>query len=978
MFLKRIELQGFKSFADKTVITFDSDVIGIVGPNGCGKSNINDAIRWVLGEQSVKSLRGTSMSDVIFSGSDTRKAVNMAEVTLVFDNTLHFLHVDYEEVEITRRLHRSTGEGEYFLNRTPCRLKDIQNLIMDTGLGRDSLSIISQGTISSFAESKPEERRGLFEEAAGVAKYKKRKIESLGKLNRTQENLDRLEDIIMELERQVAPLKRQAKKAETYIEKKQELEAIEISVLVDEIEHLNEQIEEGKKKAFDLQSKKALHETTIAVSESKNLELKQEMSVLDREVNQLQDEFMKIMSEIQALDARKTEIDEKRKYAMASANAEIRAKELKVMIEEAQYEFNDRSSRLNELNVDLKLNQDKTEKLSNDANQCSIMLNEQSSYLNNLINRRSVLENLVKQPFNHQQGVKAILEVKDSLNGVLGVVSQILKPHDDYENAVSNAIGGALYHIVTEDEMSARHAITYLKKNASGRATFLPITVLKPRSIFKEHEIIAKNSVGYLGTASEFVDCEDTFTVVRDSLMGNVLVCDNLINANELARTLKYNYKIVTLDGDVVHKGGSMSGGKVKDSYSPMSLQKELDQIHDKIDKQQVKVNKLRDDRSSLASRSEALQAAVMQLRIDIAQLQPVVDAKKAKVDRLKAEYEELRPGEFNDEEAVSEDNLVAQLSNAYSKRDAITSQLKIKRDRRSKAGSEVERNDVSIRNLRRECNALLADEREYELNSVKAETMLDNALNRLSSSYEMTFEYAQTQKLDTDIEEARKRVQILRQEINALGNVNLDAPAQYEEVSGRFEFLTKQKADLIAAKDKILEAIDEMDQVMIKQFKEMFDKINAELNDVFRTLFGGGRASLVLVDPNDILNTGIDIDVQPPGKNVQNIKLFSGGEKSLIAICVLFAILKARTMPLCIFDEVEAALDQANVERFAKYISHFRGESQFIVVTHRPGTMAQCDALYGVTMKQNGVSSLLKVQLQEAMQYVDKKEVSA
>lgn len=978
MFLKRIELQGFKSFADKTVITFDSDVIGIVGPNGCGKSNINDAIRWVLGEQSVKSLRGTSMSDVIFSGSDTRKAVNMAEVTLVFDNTLHFLHVDYEEVEITRRLHRATGEGEYFLNRTPCRLKDIQNLIMDTGLGRDSLSIISQGTISSFAESKPEDRRGLFEEAAGVAKYKKRKIESLGKLNRTQENLDRLEDIIMELERQVAPLKRQAKKAETYIEKKQELEAIEISVLVDEIEHLNEQIEEGKKKAFDLQSKKALHETTIAVSESKNLELKQEMSVLDREVNQLQDEFMKIMSEIQTLDARKTEIDEKRKYAMASANAEIRAKELKVMIEEAQYEFNDRSSRLNELNVDLKLNQEKAEKLSNDASQCSVMLNEQSSYLNNLINRRSVLENLVKQPYNHQQGVKAILEVKDSLNGVLGVVSQILKPHDNYENAVSNAIGGALYHIVTEDEMSARHAITYLKKNASGRATFLPITVLKPRSIYKEHEIIAQNSVGYLGTANEFVDCEETFIVVRDSLMGNVLVCDNLINANELARTLKYNYKIVTLDGDVVHKGGSMSGGKVRDSYSPMSLQKELDQIHDKIDKQQVKVNKLRDDRSLLASRSEALQAAVMQLRIDIAQLQPVVDAKKAKVDRLKAEYEELRPGEFDDDEAVSEDNLVAQLSSAYSKRDAITSQLKIKRDRRSKAGSEVERNDVSIRNLRRECNALLADEREYELSSVKAETMLDNALNRLSSSYEMTFEYAQTQKLDTDIEEARKRVQLLRQEISALGNVNLDAPAQYEEVSGRFEFLTKQKADLIAAKDKILEAIDEMDQVMIKQFKEMFDKINAELNDVFRTLFGGGRASLVLVDPNDILNTGIDIDVQPPGKNVQNIKLFSGGEKSLIAICVLFAILKARTMPLCIFDEVEAALDQANVERFAKYISHFRGESQFIVVTHRPGTMAQCDALYGVTMKQNGVSSLLKVQLQEAMQYVDKKEVSA
>ena len=978
MFLKRIELQGFKSFADKTTITFDTDVIGIVGPNGCGKSNINDAIRWVLGEQSVKSLRGNSMSDVIFSGSDSRRAVNMAEVTLVFDNTQHFLHVDYEEVEITRRLHRASGEGEYFLNRTPCRLKDIQNLIMDTGLGRDSLSIISQGTISSFAESKPEDRRGLFEEAAGVAKYKKRKIESLSKLNRTQENLDRLEDIIAELERQVAPLKRQAKKAETYLEKKKELEVIEISVLVDEIERLNEQIEEGKKKAFDLQSKKALHDTTIAVSESKNLELKQEISILDREINQLQEEFMKIVNEIQSLDARKIEIDEKRKYAMANANAEIRAKELKTMIEEAQYEFNDRSSRLNELNVDLKLNQEKAEQLSNDTAQCNVMLNEQSSYLNSLLNRRSVLENLVKQPFNHQQGVKAILEVKSSLNGVLGVVSQILKPHDNYENAISNAIGGALYHIVTEDELSARHAITYLKKNASGRATFLPLTVLKPRGIFKEHEIVAKSSVGYLGTANEFVDCDETFNAVKDSLMGNVLVCDNLINANELARTLKYNYKIVTLDGDVVHKGGSMSGGKVRDSYSPMSLQKELDQIHEKIDKQQLKVVKLREDSSSLASRNEALQASLMQLRIDIAQLQPVVDAKKAKVDRLKAEYEELKPGEFHDDEAVSEDNLVAQLSNAYSSRDAITSQLKMKRERRLKAGSEVERNDVSIRNLRRECNALLADEHECEKSILKAETMLENALNRLSGDYEMTFEYAQTQKMETDIEEARKRVQVLRSEINALGNVNLDAPAQYEEVSGRFEFLTKQKADLLSAKDKILEAIDEMDQVMIKQFKEMFDKINAELNDVFRTLFGGGRASLILVDPNDILNTGIDIDVQPPGKNVQNIKLFSGGEKSLIAICVLFAILKARTMPLCIFDEVEAALDQANVERFAKYISHFRGGSQFIVVTHRPGTMAQCDALYGVTMKQNGVSSLLKVQLHEAIQYVDRKEVNA
>lgn len=978
MFLKRIEIQGFKSFADKTIITFESDVIGIVGPNGCGKSNINDAIRWVLGEQSVKSLRGSSMSDVIFSGSDTRKAVNMAEVTLVFDNSRHFFHVDYEEVEITRRLHRSTQEGEYLMNKTPCRLKDIQNLIMDTGLGRDSLSIISQGTISGFAEAKPEDRRALFEEAAGVAKYKKRKVESLSKLNRMQENLDRVEDIIVELERQVAPLKRQAKKAEVYLEKKEELEKIEISVLVDEIENLNFKIEDCRKRAFEVESKKVMHETTIAVQENKNNELKQEMSAIDREVNQLQESFMKVMNEIQGLDARKTEIDEKRKYALAFANAEERSKELRSMIDEANYEFHDRKKRHSELETDLKLNQQKVESLSSEYQLQSSKCNEQIGYLNNLKNRRSVLENLVRQPFNHQQGVKAIIDAKDSIHGVVGAVSQILKPHDSYEIAITNAIGGALYHIVCEDETAARHAITYLKKNESGRATFLPLTVLKERGIFKEHEIIAKSMVGYLGCANEFVDCEENFAIVKNSLLGNVILCDNLINANELARALKYNYKIITLDGDVVHKGGSMSGGKVKDTYSPLTLQKELEQIIVKIEKQEVFVNQLKDDVINLESKREMTSSQVVQLRIDMATLQPVVDAKKAKVDRLRAEFEELNPNQILEDETMNEDTLVVQLSSAYSKRDAITSEIKMKRERRMSAGSESERIDSQIRNLRRECNALLASERECELERVKDETKLENAMNRLSGSYEMTFEFALGLKLDTDMEEARKRVVELRQEIAGLGNVNLDAPKEYEEVSGRFEFLTKQKADLLLARDKILEAIDEMDGVMVKQFKEMFDKINAELNDVFRTLFGGGRAALILVDPNDILNTGIDIDVQPPGKNIQNIKLFSGGEKSLIAICVLFAILKARTMPLCIFDEVEAALDQANVERFAKYISHFRGESQFIVVTHRPGTMAQCDALYGVTMKQNGVSTLLKVQLQEALSIIDKKEVVA
>lgn len=976
MFLKRIDLQGFKSFADKSIITFDSDVIGIVGPNGCGKSNINDAIRWVLGEQSVKSLRGTSMSDVIFNGSTERKPVNMAEVTLVFDNSRHIMNVDFEEVEVTRRLHRQSGEGEYFINKTPCRLKDIVNLVMDTGLGRDSLSIISQGNISAFADAKPEERRALFEEAAGVAKYKKRKNESLGKLNRTQENLSRLEDIIMELERQVNPLKRQAKKANIYIEKKSELEKIEVSVLVDEIEKLHTQMEELKKKSFDLDTQKAMHETTISVEDNQNSELRNEMYQLDREITKLQETFTKLSEDARMLETRKIEMDEKRKYALEFASNAEKAKELKAMMEEAHYEYEDRSRRLQDLETDMALRKEEMTKCDNDISYCLQENQQANAILNRLQNRKDVLENLARQPFNHQQAVKAVLDA--NLNGILGVVSQLFKPQMNYETAISNSLAGAMYHIVTKDEASARHAISFLKKNQSGRATFLPLTVMKPRYMNKEHRMLAENCEGFLGIASEFVENEERFNTLRDALFGNVIVVDQLVNANEIAKVLRYGYKIVTLEGDIVNKGGSMTGGRTRNQATPLTIQKELNQVLQSLDGQSMKVDGLKNQLTALQSKKERLRTDFVQMQISSAQLDPIVKAKWAKYDRLKADYEQIAPQEDLADSALMEDDIVVKLSAVHSKIDDITSQMKSKRERRLKAGNEVERKDGQIRQLRRELNVLQNEMREVEVAQAKAETRLETSMERMSSTYEMTFEYAQSMKLDTDMEEARRRVVVLRQEIAALGNVNLDAPKEYEEVSERFTFLSKQREDLLAAKDKILTAIDEMDEIMIKQFKEMFDKINAQLNDVFRALFGGGKARLFMVDPQDVLNTGIDIDVQPPGKTVQNIRLFSGGEKSLIAICVLFSILKARTMPLCIFDEVEAALDQANVERFAKYIGQFRGESQFIVVTHRPGTMAQCDALYGVTMQQNGVSQLLKVKLQDAIHMIDKEEVSA
>lgn len=976
MFLKRIELQGFKSFADKSVINFEDGVTGIVGPNGCGKSNINDAIRWVLGEQSAKSLRGNNMSDVIFNGSTQRKPLNMAQVTLVFDNTKRLLPIEYDEVEITRRLHRQNNEGEYFINKTPCRLKDIVNLVMDSGLGRDSLSIISQGNISAFADSKPEERRALFEEAAGVAKYKKRKNESLTKLNRTQENLDRVEDIVSELARQVNPLKRQAEKANLYLEKKEQLCQVEVSVLVDDINKSNQLIQDYKQKIFDIDSKKVVCETTIGVEESQSQELKNEMYGLDREISSLQEAYTKTSEQVHVLESQKIELDEKRKYAMASENLEVKKKELKAFMEEASYEYDNRKKRLDDLKTNMSLLNQQVSSL--EESERSVRVDYQSSleYIHKLEKREEVLKNMMRAPMAHQQAVNAVLEAK--IDGILGVVSQIFKPALSYEQAISSSLGGAMYNLVSIDEKSARHAINFLKKNRSGRATFLPLNVMKEHHVQNEHLLVASNIEGYLGVASDFVTYDNKYQSLSYHLFGNVLLCDNLLHANELAKVLKYQYKVVTLEGDVVNRGGSMSGGHSKNQTTPLTIQSELNQLLAKLEGERLRNQNLYTQLHSLTSKKDNLRSSMVQAQIDMATLEPIVQTKWAKYERYKAEYDSIDVDITTSDDGVANDDLVVLLSQGQEQMDKISSDIKVKRQRRFEVANEAEKKDSNIRLLRRECNDYQNDIRDLELTQVKEEARLESTLERLRTTYEMTLDYAQSQVIEIDIEKAREDVLRLRKEISALGNVNLDAPKEYEEVNTRYEFLLKQKNDLESAKDKILTAIDEMDELMNKQFSEMFDKINHELNDVFRSLFGGGKARLFMVDPNDVLNTGIDIDVQPPGKTVQNIRLFSGGEKSLIAICVLFSILKARVIPLCIFDEVEAALDQANVERFAKYLAKFRDDSQFIVVTHRPGTMEQCDSLYGVTMQQNGVSSLLRVKLQDALHLVDQEEVNS
>lgn len=975
MFLKRIELQGFKSFADKTVIQFDQDITGIVGPNGCGKSNVNDAIRWVLGEQSVKSLRsGTNMSDIIFSGSEYRKPVNMARVTLVFDNSTRVFDSDFDEIEITRQILRANNEASYFINKTPCRLKDINDLVMDTGLGKDSLSIITQGNISSFADAKPEDRRSLFEEAAGVAKYKKRKKVSLSKLEQTKENLDRLQDILDELERQIGPLEKQAKKAEKYISLREKLSKIEISVLVEDIDQYNEKINQINKELFDIQAMHTSENAELLKQETRLESIRKEMYALDKQINELQGKYTKAMEENYQLERRKIEQDEKRKYMLKVADKKARQKEIQAMLEEARFEYQDRHQRLMQTQQDLNNRRNIVNDLKTKISKARYESDQANNILTQLQNRRQVLENMMKQPFAHQQGVRSVMQAKNSLSGVYGVVSELLIAHADKALAVNAALGGSIYQIITKNEADARNAISFLKRNRSGRATFLPLSVCHPRKMNEQVITIASTSPGFLGFASECVDCKEIFDPVKERLLGNVIVVDTLQNASETAKRLRYAYKIVTLDGDIVHTGGSMTGGVTKNQSTPVTMRQELDTINSKIEGQKIKANSCLNETDILTQKLQKEKDAIVTLQIELAKLENIYATKKAKYDSILAEYQELGV-DIEENAELAQDDLVVQMSKMHAVLDSLSLEIQSLRQSRFDKGNDAEQLENQIRLVRREMNSKQSQIHNYEMEIVKVKTQLENALNRLSTDYEMTYEYALTKKEDVEIESAKEEVIQLRQAISRLGNVNLDAPNEYKEVKERFDFMTSQKEDLEKASQQILAAIDEMDQTMISQFTDMFNKINAELDGVFKAMFGGGRASLSMVDPDDVLNTGIDIDVQPPGKMVKNIQTFSGGEKALIAISVLFAILKARTMPLCIFDEVEAALDQANVERFARYLSHYRGQSQFIAVTHRPGTMEQCDTLYGVTMQKDGVSKVLKVQLKDAVHIAKEEE---
>ncbi|WP_216828017.1 chromosome segregation protein SMC [Alkalihalobacterium elongatum] len=1187
MFLKRFEVMGFKSFADRMTVEFDSGVTAVVGPNGSGKSNISDGIRWVLGEQSAKSLRGSKMEDIIFAGSDTRKPLNFAEITLVLDNQDQHLAIDYTEVSVTRRVYRS-GESEYQLNKQTCRLKDIVDLFMDSGLGKEAFSIIGQGKVEEILSSKAEDRRVIFEEAAGVLKYKNRKQKAEKKLWETQENLNRVEDILHELEGQIEPLRIQSSIAKDYLEKKHELKEVEVALMVYEITDLHEKWTNAQEHLRMLEHRRDELSHKIKEKEGTSERLQLELRKLDTTLNELQDELLQASEALEKSEGQKEVIKERKKNfhynrdqliktindikerkqlleknlanenellrrlerefqtktsellerqerlalaqedlegeldrlksdyieivnEQASIRNEIRYLEeqvastktkKKILIDDneqllqlrkqvldrkKEYEqlVNSRQKELHEKVDQFRASETKIEKLNKEYDKRQAQLYEAFRLIQQVKSRKDVIEEMQADFSGFFQGVKEILKARGkNLKGIVGAIAELINVPKQYETAIEIALGGATQHVVVETEGAARQAINFLKKNGFGRATFLPLPVIKGRGIRTDvvHQI--NNHKSFVGMASQLIRYDQRYDQVIGNLLGHVIIANNLEGANDLARKIGYSYRIVTLDGDVVNPGGSMTGGAIKQKSTPLlGRQRELEDLSEKLNGMEEKTTKLEtyvkelkqqlqqneanlqqqrevgevarelerearnllreveleeksvNDRLALFDREqemltkdeetaerrlealsiefqqstattallesqvkeieakqklqktskETMQDELTDLKVNMAKEEERLANQRDKVDRLINEVEEvtfvlkeneeqywLLENEMSDS-SNGEDHLEIRIEESRKKKDGTISIISKLRHERTEKQRKLDDLEATLKIEKSHLKLLLDELHQCEVLTNRYDVRLDNLLSHLREEYELSYEAAKDEHpLLFPVEEAKTKVKLIKLAIEELGTVNLGAIEEYDRVSERHQFLHEQKEDLVMAKENLFNVIMEMDEEMTKRFKETFDQISAHFKVVFKQLFGGGHADLVFTNPDQLLTTGVEIMARPPGKKLQNLALLSGGERALTAIALLFSILKVRPVPFCVLDEVEAALDEANVNRFASYLKAFSGQTQFIVITHRKGTMEEADVLYGVTMQESGVSRLVSVKLEDTKELVE------
>ena len=1172
MYLKEIEMQGFKSFADKTTIEFDKGVTAVVGPNGSGKSNITESLRWALGESSAKNLRGGKMPDVIFAGAENRKPLNYAQVVVSLDNSDGFIKDAKETIRVERHIYRN-GDSEYLIDGRKVRLRDIHDLFMDTGLGRDSFSVISQGRVEEIFNSKPEERRAIFEEAAGVLKYKTRKKETQTKLNQTQDNLDRLDDIIYELEAQVKPLGRQAKVAKEFIGLEDERKQLHLNVLVEDIQtdkvrldSLKEDLDSIKsdlsayyeqRQQFEKQNQalktkrhqlseematkqaglvditKAISDLErqmdlIALESSQKEEKKQaatsqlaelkasqeslreelaqkenQLAKLDGEltattakiqklqaeldrfstdpdqvIEKLREEFVSLMQEEADLSNKLTmtqadidnqkQLSESKSEELAQTQANLEA--LKAEAKDALESFEAARKQVKELLDAYQELFAKTSQLEKDYQAEQTKMFDQLDVIKSKQARKSSLESILRNHSNFYAGVKSVLQASSQLGGIIGAVSEHLSFDRKYQMALEIALGGSSQHVIVEDEAAAKRSIAFLKKNRQGRATFLPLTTIKARHLSQQNQAILSSSQGFLGVASDLVSFDKRLDNIFQNLLGVTAVFDTVDNANKAARALHYQVRLVALDGTEIRPGGSFSGGANRQNNTTFikpeldNLVAELNELQEKQVTQEKLVQNLhetllasKEELASLKAQGEEARFAEQKAELEYQQLaerlndvkqlckqlqESETDNSSNDLESQKAHFEaELTKVAEHKQELTSEIDQIKENKNAITQKveqlrqdlsQAKLQERELLSERKFESANKT-RLDISLAENKAEmtkCEDLLAfhasdqeienlpllkkqhdeavtrkaseEERlvslrfeledcEANLEELEEQVAKENQKNEelirkqaqveaqvaqvserlrgfthdLTEDYHMTLaEAKEASQVVEDMAIARERLQDLRRRIKALGPINMDAIAQYDEVNNRLTFLNGQKEDLVHSKNLLLDTINEMDDEVKSRFQVTFNAIRESFKQTFTQMFGGGSADLSLTE-GDLLIAGIEISVQPPGKKIQSLNLMSGGEKALSALALLFAIIRVKTIPFVILDEVEAALDEANVKRFGD-------SSQFIVVTHRKGTMAAADSIYGVTMQESGISRIVSVKLKDAENLVE------
>ncbi|MFC5558026.1 chromosome segregation protein SMC [Ureibacillus thermophilus] len=1180
MFLKRLEVVGFKSFADRIGIDFVPGVTAVVGPNGSGKSNVTDAIRWVLGEQSAKSLRGSKMEDVIFAGSASRKPLNFAEVTLILDNEDAKVDIPYSEISVTRRVYRS-GESEYLLNNQQCRLKDITDLFMDSGLGKEAFSIISQGRVDEILNSKPDDRRVIFEEAAGILKYKLRKKKAEQKLLETDDNLHRVLDILHELDSRLEPLKIQSSVAKDYLRMTEELRELDISLIVHDLKQYYEELSTVNIEHEQLEQQELQKSSEIADLQATVDELRTKIQHIDSSIDAMQERLVEVSAEVERWEGRKALMQEKRsnaekqfqqlelslkqaqeeeqelanqeeqnkqlfaqkKYAIQQLKAEIKQLDLSLNTSISQLEqqieeqknlyidlLNEEATAKNELkHIEQQLAQyeeteerinDRSEEMLRKLNEVSRLKNEMAEKLDSIKKKLSeileqyeklqrqlkaasssyeIKQQMLYKAYQHQQqlksrkdaleeleadfsgfsyGVKEILLARErgELIGIEGAVAELLKVDGKYSKAIEIALGAATQHIVTKTEQDAQKAIGWLKAKKAGRATFLPKNVMKSRKLSPSQIGQALNHPAFVRLAHELVECDEQNRNIVEYLLGNVLVAEHLEGASQIAKLCDYKYRVVTLDGDVVNAGGSLTGGSMKQQNSLFTRKAELEQLkvqlvqmeqsisqaekvlrkekeafthlqqqaetlkqqseqfrqeeielHSKYVELELEEKNLKNTvslassekntastrREALLKQKEQMEERLHQLNLELQKVNETVEKlSKAKVqsetkkDLLREESAKKRSElavleeqlnqlqiqtaeialkrskllqqidtisqEMNwiqneRENEMTEEEIEQAIAECAEKRAQYSTTIKENRKLREDYQQQLSQLDEQLKEMQRIHKGFLEQLRSMDVKKSRIEFEINRLNNLLDEQYEIDFEEAKDEAIELeDVERIRKKVKLLKLSIEELGPVNLTAIEEYERVLERHTFLTEQRNDLIEAQKTLNETIKEMDEEMATRFKETFENIQQQFREVFRELFGGGHADLILLEPENLLETGIEIVAQPPGKKLQNLNLLSGGERALTAIALLFAILNARPVPFAILDEVEAALDEANVERYSRYLKKLSRHTQFIVITHRKGTMEGADVLYGITMQESGVSKLVSVKLED------------